>query len=183
MMIERIRREHGYMVRLLAILRQKRRQLSNEQTINYSLVKEIVDYFIEHSDKVHHPKEDILYYYYIDKYGDEALVDDLAQEHRALADNTQNFLMIVDMILQDAVVPNQVFIEHLDTFVAEQKHHLEQEEKIILPLIAKTFTTQDWQCVESKWDQVEDDPVFGNTIADRYRQLAERVKQVDKECC
>ncbi|OXX28803.1 hemerythrin domain-containing protein, partial [Vibrio sp. V08_P9A1T1] len=64
MMIERIRREHGYMARLLAILRDKQRQLSNEQSINYSLVREIIDYLATHSESVHHPKEDILYHYY-----------------------------------------------------------------------------------------------------------------------
>ncbi|OXX27785.1 hemerythrin domain-containing protein, partial [Vibrio sp. V06_P1A73T115] len=69
MMIERIRREHGYMARLLAILRDKQRQLSNEQSINYSLVREIIDYLATHSESVHHPKEDILYHYYIDHYG------------------------------------------------------------------------------------------------------------------
>ncbi|NAX17644.1 hemerythrin domain-containing protein, partial [Vibrio sp. V22_P2S10T140] len=53
MMIERIRREHGYMARLLAILRDKQRQLSNEQSINYSLVREIIDYLATHSESVH----------------------------------------------------------------------------------------------------------------------------------
>ena len=69
MMIERIRREHGYMVRLLAVLRQKIALLKEEQTINYSLVREIVDYLAHHSERVHHPKEDILYHYYLEHYG------------------------------------------------------------------------------------------------------------------
>ncbi|NTJ37936.1 hemerythrin domain-containing protein, partial [Vibrio vulnificus] len=61
MMIERIRREHGYIVRMLAILRHKVELLKNEQPINYSLVAEIVSYLSDHAEKVHHPKEDILY--------------------------------------------------------------------------------------------------------------------------
>lgn len=51
MMIERIRREHGYMVRLLAILRHKLNEIKEENAINYSLVSEIVDYLSNHSEK------------------------------------------------------------------------------------------------------------------------------------
>lgn len=67
MMIERIRREHGYMVRLLAILNRKVHLLEKEQPINYGVIKEIVDYLANHSEKIHHPKEDILYHYFIEK--------------------------------------------------------------------------------------------------------------------
>ena len=41
MMIERIRREHGYMTRLLAILRGKLQLLKDEKPINYSLVRRL----------------------------------------------------------------------------------------------------------------------------------------------
>jgi hemerythrin-like domain-containing protein len=55
------------------------------------------------------------------------------------------------------------------------------EEQSVLPLIEKRFTTSDWQQVESQWIVAEDDPVFGETIADRYKQLAQRVRQNDFE--
>ena len=41
MMIERIRREHGYMARLLMILKTKLELLQKERAINYSLVAEV----------------------------------------------------------------------------------------------------------------------------------------------
>ncbi len=47
MMMERIRREHSYMVRLLSILRHKLDLVKSEQPINYSLLKEIVKPFRE----------------------------------------------------------------------------------------------------------------------------------------
>ncbi|MBF4255954.1 hemerythrin domain-containing protein [Vibrio anguillarum] len=182
MMIERIRREHGYMARLLAILRDKQRQLSNEQSINYSLVREIIDYLATHSESVHHPKEDILYHYYIDHYGQHNDIQNLAREHVELSEKTHAFLEIVDMILQDAVVPQHVFIEQLDAFISSQKRHLELEEQSVLPLISRTFNVADWQAVEASWQQSEDDPVFGETIAEQYQQLAHRVRQTAQEC-
>ncbi|OIN28099.1 hemerythrin domain-containing protein [Vibrio barjaei] len=181
MMIERIRREHGYMVRLLAILNRKLHLLEKEQPINYSIVKEIVDYLANHSEKIHHPKEDILYHYFIEKYGAQEQVENLETDHLELSEKTHAFLDVVEMILQDSVVPQEVFMGRLSEFIQDQKRHLDLEEQSVLPLIEKRFTTQDWQVVESQWTVTEDDPVFGDTIADRYKQLAARIRQNDVE--
>lgn len=181
MMMERIRREHSYMVRLLSILRHKLELVKNEQPINYSLLKEIVDYLASHSEKVHHPKEDILYRHYMKCYGDEKVVANLEQEHQTLAQTTHHFLEIMEMILNDAVVPQDVFIEQLETFLQGQKSHLELEEQSILPLINQTFVLEDWQSVEAQWQDNDDDPVFGETIAERYAHLARRVRKSENE--
>ncbi|SUP12462.1 hemerythrin HHE cation binding domain subfamily [Vibrio mimicus] len=181
MMMERIRREHSYMVRLLSILRQKLEMVKNEQPINYSLLKEIIDYLASHSEKVHHPKEDILYRHYMARYGDEQQVVNLEQEHQALAQTTHQFLEVMEMILNDAVVPQDVFIEQLEAFIQGQKQHLELEEQSILPMINQTFSLEDWQCVEAQWQENEDDPVFGETIAERYAHLARRVRKSESE--
>ncbi|AVF59114.1 cation-binding protein [Vibrio diabolicus] len=181
MMIERIRREHGYMVRLLAILRHKLNEIKEERAINYALVSEIVDYLSNHSEKVHHPKEDILYHHFLEHYGKQQTMENLEKEHQELASKTKEFASLIEMILQDAVVPQDMFVAHLEDFIESQRRHLELEERKILPLIEELFTTEDWQHVESLWSVSEDDPVFGDTIADRYKQLAERVRQSDAE--
>ncbi|KIP72727.1 cation-binding protein [Vibrio harveyi] len=181
MMIERIRREHGYMVRLLAILRHKLNEIKQENAINYALVSEIVDYLSNHSEKIHHPKEDILYHYFLKQYGQQKTIENLELEHQVLASKTKDFSMLLEMILQDAVVPQELFITQLEDFIVTQKRHLEMEERQVLPLVEELFTSDDWQYVESLWHQSEDDPVFGSTIADRYKQLAERVRQNDVE--
>ena len=81
------------------------------------------------------------------------------------------------MILQDAVVPQHIFLEQLADFIKSQKRHLDLEEQQVLPLINKTFELADWQAVEAQWNQADDDPVFGDTIAERYKQLAHRVRE------
>ncbi|NAW70514.1 hemerythrin domain-containing protein [Vibrio sp. V27_P1S3P104] len=182
MMIERIQREHGYMVRLLAILGDKLESLKAEKSVNYNLLKEIVDYLGSHSEAVHHPKEDIIYRYYIEHYQAEPTISNLEKEHIQLAQQTQSFLNLVEMILQDAVVPQALFIEQLEGFIETQRGHLQLEERSVLPIISQTFTTSDWQNVEAQWVTNEDDPVFGETIADRFSQLARRVRKSSAEC-
>ncbi len=108
-------------------------------------------------------------------------MENLEKEHLELASKTREFSSVIEMILQDAVVPQDMFVAHLEDFIESQRRHLELEERKILPLIEELFTTEDWQHVESLWSVSEDDPVFGDTIADRYKQLAERVRQSDTE--
>ena len=181
MMIENIRREHGYMLRLLAILADKLDRLKQEQSINYSLIKEIVDYLSEHSQRVHHPKEDILYHYYQDHYGDRDDMENLYLEHKQLEQKTASFVNTVEMILYDAVVPHQVFVTQLDDFMRSQHQHLKLEEEQILPKICDCFTVNDWQQVELLFSVDDEDPVFGNTIAEKYVQLAQCVRECELE--
>ncbi len=180
-MLEQIHREHGYMVRLLAILKKKCHSINAEEAVNFTLIKEIVEYLSSHSEKVHHPKEDILYRYFVEHYPASNQIKNLEAEHIKLSQDTSEFLLTVEMILQDAVVPLEIFAEKLQSFIVAQREHLDLEEKEILPLIKQTFTTEDWQQVEKLWDHSEDDPVFGETIADQYKQLAQRVRQTEAE--
>ncbi len=182
MMIEAIRREHGYMVRLLAILKRKLTALQAEELINYTLVHEIVDYLCNHSEKTHHPKEDLIYRYYLDHYGMDKTITNLEDDHIRLSEKSHQFLNTVEMILQDAVIPTDIFVDQLSAFIRNQKTHLDIEEREILPRISDTFSVSDWQALEAQWGTQEDDPVFGDTIADKYKQLADRVKGTEQEC-
>ena len=181
MLIEQIRREHGYMVKLLSILANKVELLKQEQPVNYGLIKEIVDYLSEYSEKAHHPKEDIVYHYYRDHYGARYEMENLAFEHKLLECKTHAFLNVVEMILQDAVVPHHLFVEQLEAFLQAQNEHLDLEETSILPMICERFTVNDWQQVESLYTGHDEDPVFGDTIADQYAQLAQRVCASESE--
>ncbi len=63
---------------LLAILKSKLECLKRqERDINYSLIAEVVHYLMNHSDKVHHLKEDIIYRYYLKQYGSDQVIEDL----------------------------------------------------------------------------------------------------------
>ena len=117
MMLESIHTEHGYINRLLNILQQKLVAIENGQPVNYSLIKDIVEYLHKHAECCHHPKEDLLYRYYQQHYAESAEMQNLEAEHIALSGLTHDFADTVDMILMDAVIPLDVFADKLNTFV------------------------------------------------------------------
>ena len=79
------------------------------------------------------------------------------------------------MILQDAIVPKDIFREHLLAFTKRIRRHLELEEKEVFPFLKAQLTEIDWRNLEKGWVE-EDDPVFGERVHRRYVQLAEQVR-------
>ncbi|WP_086982221.1 hemerythrin domain-containing protein [Vibrio aphrogenes] len=171
-----ISREHSYMVRLLVILDQKLNSLKQGEVVNYLIINDIISYLQRHSELTHHPKEDLIYQYFLDHYGQEASIANLSLEHKKLGKTTEEFADLLAMVLQDAVVPHEVFTEYLANFIHQQKKHLDFEEREILPALKQRFTEKDWQQVEILWGNEDVDPLFGQNIEQEYQRLSKYLK-------
>ncbi|GAB6261482.1 hemerythrin domain-containing protein [Photobacterium sp. CCB-ST2H9] len=176
MLLDSIHTEHGYISRLLRLLRTKLTAIREGHEVNYQLIRDIVTYLQNQAEHYHHPKEDVIYHYYINHYGNEQRILDLEAEHLELAALTAEFAETVDMILMDAVIPLDVFADKLNVFVERQKQHLEMEEKQVFPAIRKRFTSADWAAVESEYQDCLSDPLFGQEVSAQYRELARRLE-------
>lgn len=172
MLVASIHKDHRNISRLLKLLSKKLTAIKQEKPVNYSLIKDTVLYLQEYAEKYHHPKEDLIYHYYLQHYPDAEGINRLDDEHKALAELTAEFADTVEMILMDAVIPLDMFAEKLNRFVGCQKAHLDLEEKTILPVLEQTLTAEDWAYLQSQWEEDEEDPLFGEQVADRFKELA-----------
>ncbi|WP_300175074.1 hemerythrin domain-containing protein [uncultured Aliivibrio sp.] len=175
MLIESIYKEHGYINRVIQLLDSKLSRLEDEKTVNYNVIRESVNYLSSVAEKVHHPKEDMIYQYYIEHYGKHEGLTNLLQEHHTLSDDTEKFSVTIEMILNDAIVPKDIFKSYLKAFTHRIRMHLELEEKEILPFLKAHLTVDDWKELERYWSE-EEDPVFGVQVDKRYLELAEKVR-------
>lgn len=175
MLIDSIYKDHGYINRIIQLLDKKLNRLEEEKTVNYNVIRESVDYLSSFAEKNHHPKEDRIYQYFIDKYGENKALTNLLYEHNTLSADTVDFSITLEMILQDAIVPKDIFREHLLAFTQRIRRHLELEEKEVFPFLKAQLTEIDWRNLEKGWVE-EDDPVFGERVHKRYVQLAEQVR-------
>ena len=55
-MLSSLHKDHLNITRLLTLLKQKLAAIRNEQPVSYFLLRDVVDYLREVSDKYHHPK-------------------------------------------------------------------------------------------------------------------------------
>ncbi|MDD1784061.1 hemerythrin domain-containing protein [Enterovibrio sp. ZSDZ35] len=176
MLISSIHEDHNNISKLLKLLARNLTAIKNEKSVNYSLIRDAVRYLQEHAERYHHPKEDLIYHYYVDKYKGAEEVARLDAEHDSLAGLTAEFADTVDMILMDAVIPLDLFAEKLNRFVVSQREHLELEERAILPLIKKQLTKDDWDYLQTQWESELSDPLFGEQVSDTFVELASALK-------
>ena len=175
MLIESIYKEHGYINRIIQLLDNKLARLDGEKNINYNVIRESVDYLSSVAEKIHHPKEDMIYQYYINRYGEHQGLTNLLKEHDTLSNETEEFSIAITMILNDAIVPKEVFKSKLKAFTHRIEQHLELEEKEIFPFLKAHLTLDDWKTLERNWSE-EEDPVFGSKADKRFLELAEKVR-------
>lgn len=169
------------MIRLLKILKSKIELLEKDEMIDFRMIKTIISYLRNYSDKYHHPMEDFIFDYYTNS---RTVPDDIAtrlpQEHKMIKKATNELDELLGMILLDAIVPQQQCIEKLQYFVELQTAHIVYEEHEIFPLIEASLSDNEWQEIEQQWQSKEySDPLFGDNVSEQYRQLAMIVKQVD----
>ncbi|MDD1794156.1 hemerythrin domain-containing protein [Enterovibrio makurazakiensis] len=171
MLVDSIHRDHRNISRLLRLLTDKLAAIRSEQPVDYGYIRDTLLYLKDHAERCHHPKEDLIYHYYLTNYADTEGVAALDEEHETLAALTAEFAISVDMILMDSVIPLDVFAGKLTEFVEQQQRHLELEERSVLPAIEKALTAEDWNYLQSQWEE-EDDPLFGEQVAARFKALA-----------
>ncbi|MGL4714705.1 MAG: hemerythrin domain-containing protein, partial [Aeromonas sp.] len=151
-MLSRLHQDHLNIARLLELLKHKLVAIRAEEPISYFLVRDVIDYLHEVSDKYHHPKEDLIYDYYL-KYrmveGD--IVNRLQEEHTRLLEAGTDLKEMVEMILMDAVIPLDQFTTKLEHFVALQEAHMNYEEGVIFPHLRDSLTEDDWRHLEQIW--------------------------------
>ncbi|TKB50181.1 hemerythrin domain-containing protein [Ferrimonas aestuarii] len=161
-MLARIRTDHRHILTLLNLLHQKIERLQAGQEVNLTLLRDVIYYLLRYADCSHHPLEDILYRYYLEKMGSSDQVSQLEVEHQSLRRATENLLDTLNTILNDVVVPRERLIQGIQEFVSMQTRHLTYEEQHILPLMEAEFTDEDWQQLDQQVaSKLMDDPLFG----------------------
>lgn len=191
MILDIIHKEHVNMTTLLKFLKAKLEDLRQDKSIRYDLIKDIVEYLHEYADKHHHPCEDIIYNYYLEHKKGEKVADGvhkLAEQHGKISAMTEHLCEMTEMILMDAVVPQQQYIDVLDEFLEVQTSHLNYEEDMILPALRNELSDADWTAILAllPYDGIDDvdslkelarksDPLFGDNVQERYQSLRENL--------
>ncbi len=177
-MLDGLHQDHLNIAKLLDVLRDKLFLIRAEKPIRYRLLRDILCYLSEVADQRHHPKEDLIYDYYL-KYRceDPELANRLKAEHGQLVTAGCELSEMVDMILMDAVIPLDQVAAKLEQFIVLQQRHMDFEEGQIFPELRVKLTEDDWRHLEQNWHQIKsEDPLFGRDVAERYRELSERLQ-------
>lgn len=173
--VERIRKEHANMERLLLILDRQMDTFEEAGTPDYELLQEIVFYFSDFPDKCHHPKEDILAEKLLKTDADRAApLRGLAEMHEELAQLTNRMAALLDRVMKDAEIPREKVVQATREFIGSQRHHMEMEERHFLPL-AETLLSE--KALDPPREDIftRQDPLFEEQTEQRYTDLLEEI--------
>ena len=184
-MLSLITKDHEKVELLLNVLTEQLAELeSEEQGVNFALMDDIVNYLRNYIDRYHHPKEDLIYSYYLEHYVEDADIPNrLASEHQTLNFLSRELSNALNMIQLDSVMPFDELAVQLRSFVNKQRSHIQYETNVVMPLMAEKFTPDDWCHIEHLWkngdlQEVKAIAVF-NTA---YEQLKKRITQAGFTC-
>ena len=115
------------------------------------LFQAMVHYLDAYAEKRHHPKEDLIFKYLGKRtdQGREALAT-LDVQHHAAPQRIAALQQALDVYLAD---PSRfaAFDQAFDTYADFYRGHMILEEDVILPLIRKFLTAEDWLAVDAEF--------------------------------
>jgi len=167
--------EHMHFRRLLNFLEQQMTAFHAGRDPDYELMRDVVHYLHHFADLVHHPREDVAFACLERRDpGFQPCVNQLLQEHRAIAVAGKALLKHLEDIIEDVMIERATVEAAAALYLVYFRHHIATEENTILPRAAMVLTQEDWAAVEAAVSYLPD-PLFGDDVAARYRELYEQI--------
>jgi len=167
--------EHMRFVSLLDFIEQQMSAFHEGKDPDYQLMYDVVFYLHHYADHYHHPREDVAFARLVKRDpGLRLPINRLLQEHRVLETAGETLLKYVDDILEDRVIQRATVEAAAATYLVYYRHHLAVEESEVLPHASRTLKPDDWAAVAAAVP-VAPDPLFGDDVGERYRELRKRM--------
>ncbi|MGH3628507.1 MAG: hemerythrin domain-containing protein [Sciscionella sp.] len=169
--IEKLLDEHANMWRVLSLLRRQLDLIELQDEPDLVLLINALHYMRAFPSAVHHPKEDFIFQKLLDK--GTPLKRDILKIKNQHAD----IYALEDHLIRLALELQAGKHEHLSRlldlgrqYLKIQAEHAETEERVLFPHALEIFQQDDWKEVRQKSYDLED-PLFGNSVVERYRYL------------
>lgn len=176
-----IRAEHSNMATLLDILEHEIDLFHRGERPDHDVILAIVDYFLSYPDRCHHPKEDAVFRQLRQRDPEAAdLVGNLEAEHEDIGRRLRHFQEAVQNWLKEVEMPRENFVHAARDFIANERRHMEMEERDFLPAAERLLSEADWAAVAAQIGE-EADPLFGGQAAERFEELRQRIIRWESE--
>ena len=173
--IGELRDEHANMERLLKILDWQIEIFEAAGQPDYTIVQDIVLYFLDFPDQCHHPKEDVVAQRLLELSPERAArLSALPRLHEELGVQTRTVASVLRRVLDEAELPRAQVIQAARDFVGSQRHHMEMEEEHFLPLAEELLSEADLGELASEILE-KDDPLFGPRAEERFAMLRDDI--------
>jgi hemerythrin-like domain-containing protein len=167
--------DHSKFALLLDLLEQQVDAMHKGGSPNYELMQSIVHYLRHNPDRFHHPREDVAFARMVERDpGFQLQVARRLQEHVVIAAAGEKLLTCLKEIMTGAVTDTAALEAEAATYLVYYRHHLEAEEREVIPRAMDLLTLADWEAVAAI--PSEPDPLFGADVGALYFELRKRIE-------
>ena len=180
-MIELLRDEHRDIEQLLKVLERELKVFDRRERPDYEVIQAIIDYFQDYPDCCHHPKEDMIF----DKLKARnpraaKRIGDVEAEHRQETERLDRVAKVVRHVLLDREILRETFSTVVRDFIDHQRAHMALEERTLFPAAANALRPQDWQEIDSKWND-KTETLFNVAMEEKCHSLRDRILRWGRE--
>jgi len=166
-----LKRDHANIAKLLKILESEILAIEVGKTPDYPLMREIMRYMAEHSDRFHHPKEDLIFAQLLKRDPDvRADAEELIQEHVVIRLSSIEFIGLITSTRADSVNAREQIGASGSHYISALREHMFREEKKLFPMAAEVLTPKEWKMIDTAIKTI-DDPLFDEMTANDYQRL------------
>ena len=180
-MIELLRDEHGDIEQLLKVLEDELKVFNRRERPDYEIIRAVIDYFQDYPDCCHHPKEDMIFERL--KARDPLAakrIGDAEAEHRQETERLDRVAKVVRNVLLDRDILRETFSKVMRDFIDHQRGHMAMEERSLFPAAASALRPQDWQEIDSKWND-KTETLFNAAMEEKCYSLRDRILRWGRE--
>lgn len=177
-MLGALRVEHRHLASVLALLSDHLNAIERSELVNTAVVHEIMEYMVTWPDRVHHPREDLIYARAAEL--DERLAaarKTLEKDHDDLARLGGDLLQqVADWRTGDASGTDVVRMGR--EYVQASYTHMSTEEQEVFPAIDAVLSRADWRDLAADDSfRPAGDPVFGRRVQREFRNMARKLRR------
>jgi hemerythrin-like domain-containing protein len=173
--IDQLGRDHRNLRLLLDIVEEEMNGYQAGRVPDFDLLRMIAEYTLHYPDLVHHPKENLVFERLVMRDPEaKAVIGDLVEEHRRLAELTRRFAAAINNAARDVELPREWLDSLAREYLLANRLHMQVEEEHFLLRAMAILTDEDCATIDERLAHA-DDPVFGEKVAEAYLFLHERI--------
>jgi len=127
--ILQLQQDHLNAAKLLDLLEAQIGTLHDGETPDYLLMFDVMCYMRHYPDLFHHPKEDLIFEKLKERDPSvRPIVDNLMEEHKALAEKGVQFFESLQTVVSESMLPRETLESQGRGYIAFLRSHMDKEE-------------------------------------------------------
>jgi hemerythrin-like domain-containing protein len=158
LLLERLSRDHARIAGVVKRLADLAEEL--ESAPDWNGVAELIDFLDYYADKVHHPLEDRVFDYLLNKGltpTERHLVFKNLGQHEEITEMTSTLERQAAAAAAGTLIDVSEFYDRLQNYIALQKRHMRFEEHQLFPLLDQGLDNSDWNALTKSVGSPEQD--------------------------